>query len=99
MSEFDKNCFLRLLREAPEGVSLDIRAEHSEYLQKNVFDRLKTEGTFALDKLDWDAFQLCHVIPEDREELLARVKKDWVSGLHGFLRHFAAAPLTDRAFF
>ena len=56
MAEFDMRQFAALLRIVPEEKPMVERPEHSEYLQKNVFDVLKEDGSVDLKQLDWSAF-------------------------------------------
>ena len=64
MTKFDPRISFRLLWDLPEKHLMPEQAEHTEYLQQTVFDRLNQGMTVDLAALDWDAFDLRHVTPE-----------------------------------
>ncbi len=97
--EFDKQRFLCSLLEAPEEEPLLEPPEHSEYLQKQVFDKLAAGEAVDLKALDWNAFELRHVTPEDHGGRHERTHKDWLQGINYYLRKTPAASLPEKGFF
>ena len=53
MTEFDMRQFIALLQIAPEEKPMVETPEHSEYLQKNIFDVLKKDGSVDLKPSGW----------------------------------------------
>ena len=70
--EFDKRRFLQALLDAPEEKPFLEPPEHSEYLQKQVFDKLTAGEEFRWLDLDWDAFDLRHVTPARYAQMYER---------------------------
>lgn len=99
MSHFCREQFLSLLQAAPEKRPLLEPPEYSAYLQAHVFDRLKDEGCFDLAALDWEAVQLCQLIPVDYAAQFEDIDRGWLWKINSFLRQTAAASQTDRSFF
>ena len=74
-------------------------AEHSAYLQREVFDRLKNHELIDLTKLDWDAFDLSHVTPEDYEHRYKINQSNWLQGFNRMLQGRAPAALEKQVVF
>ena len=97
--DFDKQRFFQGLLDAPPERPLLELPEHSEYLQTHVFDKLRAGETFDLKALDWDAFDLRHVTPENYPRQYERVHTGWLRGINSFLRKTPAASLNEKIYF
>lgn len=99
MIQFNLEQFFRALHSVPEPTRIIPRAEYSEYLQKEVFDKLKRDETFNLKELDWDAIQFCHVTPAWYEQRYRTAEKDWAKGLCSLLKRTPSNMCKQRVFF
>lgn len=99
MASLDSKVFFQLLREAPERRFLSETPEYSEYLQREVFDRLSRGEEVDLSKLDWDAFSLYHVTPEWYPGLFERAEERLIKGMCRLLHKIAPAIQTEQKFF
>lgn len=99
MLSFNVEHFLQMLQTAPETRPFLEPAEYSEYLQSQVFDRLKRQGQVDLLKLDWDELPPCRAFMPYYRELYENVDAGWTKGVNHFIHKTPAAPLTDRSFF
>lgn len=97
--EFDRNRFLQALLDAPEEVPLLDPPEHSDYLQKQVFDKLEAGEGIRWPDLDWDAFDLRHVTPEGYAWRYGELHRSWLMGINEALRETPAACLREKGFF
>jgi len=97
--EFDKSKFIQNLLDAPAEDPFLEQPEHSDYLQKQVFDKLAAGETVDLTTLDWNAFDLRHVTPEGYVEQYEDEHKDWVMGANWLLRKSPAVCLNQKVFF
>lgn len=97
--EFDKRRFVQALLDAPPERPLLETSEYSEYLQKEVFDRLAAGASLVWRTLDWDAFELRHVTPVNYDRPYERVHTGWLQGINSFLRKTPAASLHEKGFF
>lgn len=97
--EFDKQRFVRALLDAPEEAPLFEPPEHSDYLQREVFDKLAAGEKVDLTSLDWDAFDLRHVTPEGYAKQYEKPHKGWLQGINHFLRKVPAANSNEKGFF
>lgn len=97
--EFDKQKFFRNLMDAPAEEPFLEPPEHSEYLQKQVFDKLAAEKTADLKSLDWDAFDLRHVTPENCGKQYETMHKGWLRDFNRYLRKIPAISLNQKRFF
>ena len=98
MLEFDKQCFEELLRSAPPKKELIEQPEFSPYVQE-VFDTLAREGELDFTKIDWNAFDLCHVTPPGYENIYTHTNSGWIKGFIEFCRKTPTAQLHQRTFF
>ena len=99
MMRFDPEQFFRLLQQLPPSQPMSEPAEHSAYLQREVFDRLKNHELIDLTKLDWDAFDLSHVTPEDYEHRYKINQSNWLQGFNRMLQGIEPAALEKQVFF
>ena len=97
--EFDKRRFLQALLDAPEEKPFLEPPEHSEYLQKQVFDKLTAGEEFRWLDLDWDAFDLRHVTPARYAQMYERTHCGWLQGVNHLLHDVPAASLNEKCFF
>ncbi len=97
--EFDKQKFFRNLLDAPAEEPFLEPPEHSEYLQKQMFDKLAAGEAVNLAALDWNAFELRHVTPEDYAKQYEETHKDWLEGVNWLLRKSPAVCLNQKVFF
>lgn len=98
MLEFNKDRFLSLLCAAPKVEPVIEEPEHSEYVQ-SLIDTFKKEGRLDLTEINFDAFDLCHVTPEDYTRMYSHIKDGWAKGVVHFCRKTPPAHLQQRAFF
>lgn len=99
MAEFDKLRFLELLREAPERKQLLEKPQYSEYLQKQVFDKLREDGMIDLSALDMEAISLRDLIETGYPAMYENISGGWDQGINHFLKKTPAAHLEQRSFF
>ena len=66
---------------------------------REVFDRLKNHELIDLTKLDWDAFDLSHVTPEDYEHRYKINQSNWLQGFNRMLQGIEPAALEKQVFF
>lgn len=99
MPEFDKLRFLELLREAPERKELLEEPQHSEYLQTQVFDKLKANGVLDISTLDMGAVSLRDLVETGYPAMYENVFNGWSQGVNSFLKKTPAAHLKQRSFF
>ena len=99
MLRFDFDAFDALLRSVPAPVPLYDRPEHSEYLQREVFDKLSGGETVDLSLLDLDAFDFRHVAPESDPEHYQREMNSWQKGANRIFKLLPPMPRESRSFF
>ena len=99
MLHFDFDAFDALLRSVPAPVPLYDRPEHSEYLQREVFDRLQDGEDVDLSLLDLNAFDLCHVTPEYAPSHFQRILISWEECLNKSFKLLPAVSRSERSFF
>ena len=97
--EFDKQRFVQALLDAPKEAPLLEPSEHSDYLQREVFDKLVAGEQVDLASLNWDAFDLRHVTPKGYTEQYEKPHKGWLQGINGFLHKVPAANSNEKGFF
>jgi len=97
--EFDKQKFFRNLLDAPAETPFLEPPEHSEYLQMQVFDKLAADEAVDLKALDWNAFALRHVTPEDYAKRYEVTHEGWLKGIVFQLRKSPAVSLSQKNFF
>ena len=97
--EFDKRRFLQALLDAPEEKPFLEPPEHSEYLQKQVFDKLIAGEPLKWLDLDWDAFDLRHVTLESYAHPYERLHCGWLQGVNHLLHDVPAARVNEKRFF
>lgn len=99
MVQFDKDMFLDTLRYTAAPSKITISGVHSEYLQREVFDKLKRGESVDLMALDWNAFDMCHVTPQGYDERYESNNRSWLRGLNRHFRRAEAVSLLRRNFF
>ena len=99
MAEFDMRQFTFLLQIAPETKSMVEPPEHSEYLQKNVFDVLKEEGSVDLKRLDWSAFDMKDLRSSGHANWLNTTPSGWLHGINSFVHKTSGMAAERRKFF
>lgn len=99
MASFDRNIFYRLLRTAPQRHFRPEAAVHSDYLQREFFDRLDQDGEVDLSKLDWDAFSMRNVTPEWYPDQFDMAEERMIKGMCNLFQKTAPASRTERTFF
>lgn len=80
MREFNRECFMQLLREAPESMPFFPAPRHDPYIQ-SLMDKLKEEGTLDLAAIDWNAFEIADVTIPYFQEQAADDANGWVRGI------------------
>lgn len=97
--EFDKLRFLQTLQDVPVEQPLLETPEHSEYLQTHVFDKLSASQPLDLTELDWNAFELRHVMPADYVHQYNWTHQGWLRGINALLHKTPAENLKEKGFF
>ena len=99
MTAFDRNVFVKMLLSVPQkdDAALFPKSERSPYIQK-LLEAFDKEETIDLSIIDWDAFQIENVTPENYERVYHRVFDGWIQG---FIHYCRKAPVfqSARAFF
>lgn len=97
--EFNAERFAELLREvSPRRITAE-KGVHSDYLQTEVFDRLAREEPVDFARLDWSAFEMCHLLPEPYGDELLFIEKGWAEGMNHRLQNISPAQPKDQKFF
>ena len=99
MLEFSTESFTELLHAIPEAIPYCEEPQHSEYLQKEVFDKLGKGETIDLTKLDLNAFDLCHTALSWSGDHYAGMERSWQKGFNKMLKLIQASAREKRAFF
>lgn len=93
MIKFDAAQFARMLSLTPEvQKTADTALIHSEYLQKNIFDKLRAGNSIKLKDIEWDAFELCHVTPGSDQVHEKSRAKGWTMGFNHFVHEVHPSP-------
>ena len=64
-----------------------------------MFDKLNADEAIDLMALDWNAFELRHVTPEDYARKYDRIHEGWLMGINHFLRITPAVCVKEKGFF
>ena len=99
MFQFEIGTFVELLKAAPEPVCIFEPEEYSEYLQKTVFDPLKNGENIALKDLDFSAFSLRNVTPDNLIRCWRRELSGWTQSFNRFVKRTPAEAVRKREFF
>jgi hypothetical protein len=99
MLEFDRTIFAALLSTALPKQSVSEDGEHSEYLQKQVFDVLRAKENIDLRKIDFGAFELCHVIPDGYMNRNMQSENGWLLRFNQYIKQTPPVSLKQRQFF
>ena len=99
MAEFDMRQFIALLQSAPEEKPMAEQPEHSEYLQKDVFDVLKEDGSVDLKQLDWSAFGMKDLRSSGHVNWLNTTPSGWLHGINFFVHKTPGMAAGRRKFF
>lgn len=94
MTAFDRNVFVKMLLSVPQkdDAALFPKSERSPYIQK-LLETFDKEETIDLSIIDWDAFQIENVTPENYERVYHRVFDGWIQG---FIHYCRKAPVFQR---
>lgn len=99
MLEFSPETFTELLHAIPEAIPYCEEPQHSEYLQKEVFDKLGKGETVDLTRFDLNAFELCHTALSWSGDHYAGMERSWQKGFNKMLKLIQASAREKRAFF
>ena len=99
MFQFENSTFIELLKAAPEALDFFEQEEHSDYLQKAVFDPLKRGEAIGLQDLDFSAFSLRNVTTAENIRIWREDFAGWVSGFNRIIKKIAAEPEKEAMFF
>lgn len=99
MLKFHPETFTEMLRTVPEAIPFCEKPQHSEYLQREVFDKLGEGKTIDLTKLDLNAFGMCHTAMSWSEDHYAGMETGWQKGFNKILKLIHASPREKRSFF
>ena len=97
--EFAIKQLSELLREVPPRHITSEKGVHSDYLQTVVFDRLARGEPVDFARLDWNAFEMCHLLPESYGNDCLFIEKGWAQGLNHRLQNAPPAQPKDQKFF
>ena len=91
MTAFDRNVFVKMLLSVSQkdDAALFPKSERSPYIQK-LLEAFDKEETIDLSIIDWDAFQIENVTPENYERVYHRVFDGWIQG---FIHYCRKAPV------
>ena len=91
MTAFDRNVFVKMLLSVPQkdDAALFPKSERSPYIQK-LLEAFDKEETIDLSIIDWDAFQIENVTPENYE---------WIRGFIHYCRKAPVFQRQERSFF
>ena len=99
MVKFHMDTFAELLRTAPEPMKLYDSPAHSDYLQREIFDKLGRNETVDLSQIDLTAFDFCHVTPAWYDSHFHEMSCAWQRGLNKIFKLQPAVARDKRAFF
>ncbi len=99
MLEFSTESFTELLHAIPEAIPYCEEPQHSEYLQKEVFDKLGKGETVDLTRLDLNAFELRHTAMMWSGDHYRSMEQGWQKGFNKMLKLIKASSREKRAFF
>lgn len=100
MTSFDRNVFVKMLLSVPQkdDAALFPKSERSPYIQK-LLETFDKEETIDLSIIDWDAFQIENVTPENYERVYHRVFDGWIQGFNHYCRKAPVFQRQERSFF
>lgn len=100
MTAFDRNVFVKMLLSVPQkdDAALFPKSERSPYIQK-LLEAFDKEETIDLSIIDWDAFQIENVTPENYEWVYHRVFDGWIQGFIHYCRKAPVFQRQERSFF
>ena len=94
MTAFDRNVFVKMLLSVSQkdDAALFPKSECSPYIQKLL-------EAIDLSIIDWDAFQIENVTPENYERVYHRVFDGWIQGFIHYCRKAPVFQRQERSFF
>lgn len=100
MTAFDQDIFIKMLLSVSQkdDAALFPKSEHSPYIQK-LLEAFDKEETIDLSIIDWDAFQIENVTPENYEWVYHRVFDGWIQGFIHYCRKAPVFRRQERSFF
>lgn len=100
MTAFDRNVFVKMLLSVSQkdDAALFPKSERSPYIQK-LLEAFDKEETIDLSIIDWDAFQIENVTPENYERVYHRVFDGWIQGFIHYCRKAPVFQRQERSFF
>ena len=100
MTAFDQDAFVKMLLSVSQkdDAALFPKSEHSPYIQK-LLEAFDKEETIDLSIIDWDAFQIENVTPENYEWVYHRVFDGWIQGFIHYCRKAPVFQRHERSFF
>ena len=81
-----------------DDAALFPKSERSPYIQK-LLEAFDKEETIDLSIIDWDAFQIENVTPENYERVYHRVFDGWIQGFIHYCRKAPVFQRQERSFF
>ena len=99
MTAFDRNVFVKMLLSVSQkdDAALFPKSERSPYIQK-LLEAFDKEETIDLSIIDWDAFQIENVTPENYERVYHRVFDGWIQGFISLLSESSCFPAARALF-
>lgn len=100
MTAFDQDIFIKMLLSVSQkdDAALFPKSERSPYIQK-LLEAFDKEETIDLSIIDWDAFQIENVTPENYERVYHRVFDGWIQGFIHYCRKAPVFQRQERSFF
>lgn len=100
MTVFNQDAFIKMLLSVPQkdDAALFPKSERSPYIQK-LLEAFDKEETIDLSIIDWDAFQIENVTPENYECVYHRVFDGWIQGFIHYCRKAPVFQRQERSFF
>lgn len=100
MTAFDQDIFIKMLLSVSQkdDAALFPKSECSPYIQK-LLEAFDKEETIDLSIIDWDAFQIENVTPENYEWVYHRVFDGWIQGFIHYCRKAPVFRRQERSFF
>lgn len=99
MSEFDGARFRMGLRNAPDRNYLKLKSEKSDYVEEHIMVPIMAGNEVDLRKIDFNAFELCHVTPEYMTKIYETSASRWGQAMNRMLQSVPAQPMIRKAFF
>ena len=99
MLKFNFDVFASILQNAPDRSKIFEPEEHSEYLQKIVFDPLIENAAIDIKTVDFSKFELRNVTPNNYANEFRHITGCWARGFNCFVKTAPALATRTHGFF